>query len=88
MLSKPPYTFFSEIVKRPLNFVGCLQELCIKKHLPPPTYVTENCSGPTNNPRFSMFCEVGQIRENGIGGSKKIAKQMAAEKVLSQLEMR
>lgn len=71
-----------------MNYVGFLQELCVRKHLPPPNYGTEKSTGTPNNPSFYIFCEVGQLREIGIASNKKNAKQLAAEKVLSQLEMR
>lgn len=71
-----------------MNYVGFLQELCVRKHLPPPGYGTEKSTGTPNNPSFYIFCEVGSHREVGIASNKKSAKQLAAEKVLGLLEMR
>lgn len=83
---------FSEYSKpsstRSMNFVGFLQELCVRKHLPPPNYGIENSTGTPNNPCFYILCEVGPLKEIGIGSNKKNAKQLAAEKVLQHLEMR
>ncbi|XP_037047278.1 RISC-loading complex subunit tarbp2-like isoform X2 [Bradysia coprophila] len=76
----------SENTKRNVNYVGILQELCVRKHLPPPNYGTENVTGTPNNPSFYIFCEVGPIKGYGIARNKKSAKQMAAEKVLEQFE--
>jgi len=72
---------------RTINYVGFLQELCVRKQLPPPMYGTEKCTGTPNNPNFYIFCEVGPHREVGVANNKKNAKHMAAEKVLGWLEM-
>lgn len=73
---------------RTINYVGCLQEICVRKQLPPPSYGTEKSTGTPNNPSFYIFCEVGPHREVGIGPNKKCAKHSAAEKVLAWLEIR
>lgn len=74
---------------RNVNYVGLLQEFCIRKQLPPPDYGTEKSTGTPNNPSFYIFCRVGEVyREVGIASNKKTAKQLAAEKVLGLLDMK
>ncbi|XP_037044132.1 RISC-loading complex subunit tarbp2 isoform X3 [Bradysia coprophila] len=73
---------------RSTNYVGFLQEYCVRKQLPPPYYGTEKSTGTPNNPSFYIFCEVGSYREVGIASNKKAAKQMAAEKILDLLDMK
>lgn len=71
---------------RYVNYVGILQEFCVRQFMQPPKYGTENVTGTPNNPSFYIFCEVGTIKGYGIARNKKSAKQMAAEKVLEQLQ--
>lgn len=71
-----------------MNYVGFLQEYCIRKHLAPPSYGTEKTTGTPNNPSFYIYCQVGQeYKAVGIASNKKTAKQLAAEKVLELLDM-
>lgn len=72
---------------RNVNYVGILQELCVRKQLAPPNYSMENVTGTPNNPSFYISCTVDKIVEYGIARNKKSAKQMAAEKVLERVEM-
>ena len=72
----------------PENTVGALQELCVKKGHPIPTY-DEGAVGWQSHshlPYFSIACVVGNLRETGAGGSKKNAKREAALKMIKKVE--
>lgn len=57
------------------NPIGVLQEFCMSKHWPPPTYEVEVEVGLPHERQFTIGCIVLKYREVGMGKSKKIAKR-------------
>ncbi|XP_017152560.1 interferon-inducible double-stranded RNA-dependent protein kinase activator A homolog isoform X3 [Drosophila miranda] len=68
------------------NPIGLLQELCMQRRWPPPTYATETEMGLPHERLFTIACTILQHREIGKGKSKKIAKRSAADKMWSRLQ--
>lgn len=67
------------------NPVGRLQELCVTKNLPAPTYETEKQDGLPHLMQFTIVCNVGKCREVGEGSKKKMAKRLAAHNMWNRL---
>jgi len=68
------------------NPIGLLQELCMSRRWPPPTYETEYEEGLPHERQFTIACIVFRFKEVGVGKSKKVAKRMAAFKMYSRLK--
>ena len=51
------------------------------KTAPMPAYEETSRTGDSHMPVFKASCSVGDIKEEGEGGTKKEAKKRAAEKV-------
>lgn len=68
------------------NPIGQLQELCMGRKWPPPTYETEMEVGLPHARQFTIACFVLNHHEVGTGKSKKIAKRNAANKMLTKLK--
>ncbi|XP_022220083.2 interferon-inducible double-stranded RNA-dependent protein kinase activator A homolog isoform X3 [Drosophila obscura] len=68
------------------NPIGLLQELCMQRRWPPPSYLTETEMGLPHERLFTIACTILQHREIGKGKSKKIAKRLAAHKMWSRLQ--
>lgn len=68
------------------NPIGQLQELCMGRKWPPPTYETEMEVGLPHARQFTIACFVLNHHEVGAGKSKKIAKRNAANKMLTKLK--
>lgn len=68
------------------NPIGWLQELCMARRWPPPTYETELEVGLPHERQFTIACVVLKYREIGQGKSKKIAKRLAANKMWIKLQ--
>ncbi|XP_076326669.1 protein Loquacious-like isoform X1 [Tachypleus tridentatus] len=78
------------------NPVGTLQELCMKNHWEPPLYETVQEEGLPHERIFGVQCQVKlrdknvtedkEIKEIGIGKSKRLAKHQAAFRILQILE--
>lgn len=68
------------------NPIGQLQELCMSRKWPPPTYETEMEVGLPHARQFTIACYVLNHHEVGNGKSKKIAKRNAANKMLQKLK--
>lgn len=68
------------------NPIGQLQELCMGRKWPPPTYETEMEVGLPHARQFTIACYVLNHHEIGTGKSKKIAKRNAANKMLCKLK--
>lgn len=68
------------------NPIGWLQELCMYRRWPPPTYETELEVGLPHQRQFTIACVVLKNREIGQGKSKKIAKRLAAHKMWVRLQ--
>lgn len=70
----------------PGNPVGSLQELCMARRWPPPTYDLTSEEGFPHERTFSIACTIGSTREVGTGKSKKLAKRQAAYKMTQRLK--
>ncbi|XP_055709687.1 interferon-inducible double-stranded RNA-dependent protein kinase activator A homolog isoform X4 [Phlebotomus papatasi] len=68
------------------NPIGWLQEMCMARRWPPPTYETEMEVGLPHERQFTIACTVLKYREVGQGKSKKIAKRIAAHKMYTRLQ--
>ncbi|KAJ6646372.1 Interferon-inducible double-stranded RNA-dependent protein kinase activator A like A, partial [Pseudolycoriella hygida] len=68
------------------NPIGWLQELCMARRWPPPTYETELEVGLPHERQFTIACVVLKHREIGQGKSKKSAKRLAANKMWMKLQ--
>ncbi|XP_037047381.1 RISC-loading complex subunit tarbp2-like isoform X2 [Bradysia coprophila] len=68
------------------NPIGWLQELCMARRWPPPTYETELEVGLPHERQFTIACVVLKHREIGQGKSKKVAKRSAANKMWIKLQ--
>lgn len=63
-----------------------LQELCQKKYKELPTYTLMERSGPDHQPLFRIQVQIRKKKAWGIGSSKKLAEQNAAENLLKDLK--
>nr|XP_053630232.1 RISC-loading complex subunit tarbp2-like isoform X4 [Cherax quadricarinatus] len=70
----------------PGNPVGSLQELCMARRWPPPTYDLTSEEGFPHERTFSIACTIGNTKEIGTGKSKKLAKRQAAYKMTQRLK--
>ncbi|XP_017467180.1 PREDICTED: RISC-loading complex subunit tarbp2 isoform X1 [Rhagoletis zephyria] len=68
------------------NPIGWLQEMCMSRRWPPPTYETETEVGLPHERLFTIACSILNYREVGKGKSKKIAKRLAAHKMWTRLQ--
>lgn len=68
------------------NPIGWLQELCMARRWPPPTYETEMEVGLPHERQFTIACTILKYREIGKGKSKKVAKRLAAHKMWTRLQ--
>ncbi|KAM4698577.1 interferon-inducible double-stranded RNA-dependent protein kinase activator A [Rhinophrynus dorsalis] len=67
------------------NPIGTLQELAVQKGWRLPEYSVAQESGPPHKREFTLTCRVETFVETGSGTSKKVAKRIAAEKLLAKL---
>lgn len=63
-----------------------LQELCVKKHLPPPTFEVIDQATGTHINRFDYKVTAAGVIGMGTGSSKQISKHEAALDALEQLK--
>ncbi|XP_022189837.2 RISC-loading complex subunit tarbp2 isoform X3 [Nilaparvata lugens] len=68
------------------NPIGLLQELCMSRRWPPPSYETEHEEGLPHERQFTICCLVYKYKEIGTGKSKKLAKRQAANKMWVKLK--
>ncbi|XP_055376568.1 interferon-inducible double-stranded RNA-dependent protein kinase activator A homolog isoform X3 [Condylostylus longicornis] len=68
------------------NPIGWLQEMCMARRWPPPTYETEMEVGLPHERQFTIACTILKYREVGRGKSKKVAKRLAAHKMWTRLQ--
>lgn len=68
------------------NPIGWLQEMCMSRRWPPPSYEMEHEEGLPHERQFTIACQVLKFREIGTGKSKKLAKRMAAHKMWQALQ--
>lgn len=69
----------------PGNPVGQLQELCMTRRWPPPTYELTAEEGFPHERTFAIACTIATYKEIGHGKSKKLAKRQAAYSMLQKL---
>ncbi|CAI9556821.1 unnamed protein product [Staurois parvus] len=67
------------------NPIGSLQELSVQKGWRLPEYFVSQEAGPAHKREFTLSCRVETFVETGSGTSKKVAKRIAAEKLLAKL---
>jgi len=68
------------------NPVGILQEVCMSRRWPPPTYDLNHEEGLPHERSFTIHCIIeGKHTETGAGKSKKLAKRQAANKMIQKL---
>ncbi|GFG37203.1 hypothetical protein Cfor_09333, partial [Coptotermes formosanus] len=72
--------------KIPGNPIGTLQEMCMSRRWPPPSYEMVNEEGLPHERLFTIACVVFKHRETGTGKSKKLAKRQAAHKMWEKLQ--
>lgn len=68
------------------NPISRLQELCVSRRLVPPLYEELFETGPGYPPLFWIRVEVSKVFYGGAGKTKKIAKTIAAQNALDDLE--
>lgn len=68
------------------NPIGWLQEMCMSRRWPPPSYEMEHEEGLPHERQFTIACQVLKFRQIGTGKSKKLAKRMAAHKMWQALQ--
>ncbi|PIO28015.1 hypothetical protein AB205_0017580, partial [Aquarana catesbeiana] len=68
------------------NPIGSLQELAVQKGWRLPEYFISEEAGPAHKREFTLSCRVETFVETGSGTSKKVAKRIAAEKLLAKLQ--
>ncbi|KAM5152569.1 interferon-inducible double-stranded RNA-dependent protein kinase activator A isoform 2-T2 [Mantella aurantiaca] len=68
------------------NPIGSLQELAVQKGWRLPEYFVSQEAGPAHKREFTLSCRVETFVETGSGTSKKVAKRIAAEKLLAKLQ--
>lgn len=69
------------------NPIGMLQELCMMRRWMPPEYSTEQEEGLPHERLFTILCTVRNIKEYGVGRSKKLAKRQSAHKMVQKILM-
>jgi len=68
------------------NPVGTLQEMCMGRRWPPPTYELNHEEGLPHERMFTIHCVIeDRYTETGTGKSKKLAKRQAANKMIQKL---
>lgn len=68
------------------NPVGRLQEFCQQRSKPMPVYAFEQ-KGPDHLPVITCKCTFGNIEKVAVAASKKEAKKLAAQAILSELRI-
>ncbi|CAH2305849.1 interferon-inducible double-stranded RNA-dependent kinase activator A [Pelobates cultripes] len=79
-----------EVAKQPPNQmqgnpIGTLQELAVQKGWRLPEYTVSQESGPPHKREFTISCRVENLVESASGTSKKVARRIAAEKIIAKL---
>jgi len=69
----------------PGNPVGQLQEMCMTRRWPPPTYQLTAEEGFPHERTFAIACTIATYKEIGHGKSKKLAKRQAAFTMMNKL---
>lgn len=65
-----------------VNCMSTLADLCAEYKLPEPDYIPLSEVGPPHCREFSYECHVGEIRTRATSGTKKQARQIAAQDML------
>nr|XP_033801532.1 interferon-inducible double-stranded RNA-dependent protein kinase activator A isoform X2 [Geotrypetes seraphini] len=68
------------------NPIGSLQEMAVKKGWRLPEYTVIQESGSPHNREFTMTCRLETFVETGTGTTKKVAKRIAAEKLVTKFQ--
>ncbi|XP_065338429.1 interferon-inducible double-stranded RNA-dependent protein kinase activator A homolog isoform X1 [Cloeon dipterum] len=69
------------------NFVGDLKEYCLEilRSSEKPEFEERGAFGPSHDPTFTVRCTISNFSAEGMGPTKKQAKQLAAKQVLERL---
>ncbi|KAF0756216.1 interferon-inducible double-stranded RNA-dependent protein kinase activator A [Aphis craccivora] len=70
-----------------INYIGTLQELCRAYSWSFPKYEYQGIEGKYNNEEHTIICSAGPYESEGVGKTKKIAKNHAAYLTLTQINM-
>lgn len=68
------------------NFVGDLKTYCIMHNYGEPMFDVEEEAGLPHDKVFKMYCRVSNLKEFGIGKTKRAAKRNAALNMLNELK--
>lgn len=67
-----------------VNCIGKLREICSENKLPEPDFILVSDIGPPHSRQFTYQCKLGSFLTQATEGSKKQAKQVAAEKMFER----
>ncbi|XP_030065799.1 interferon-inducible double-stranded RNA-dependent protein kinase activator A [Microcaecilia unicolor] len=68
------------------NPIGLLQEMAVKRGWRLPEYSVTQELGPPHKREFTVTCRIETFVETGTGSTKKVAKRIAAEKLVTRLQ--
>jgi len=72
----------------PINYIGQLQEICAARGWKLPTYeFYQEHFNEINMLYYSVICSAGSHKSKGVGSSKQIAKNQAAQFVCNQISL-
>lgn len=69
------------------DWISDLIQFCMERAYPKPTYNVIKQLGPSHAPEFTIRCQVGSVCQDADEKNKKMARQMAAHKMLKGLQM-
>lgn len=69
------------------DWISQLLQFCIDHAYPKPEFVVIDQKGPSHAPEFNIRCQVGSVCEDANEKNKKMARQMAAHKMLKGLRI-
>jgi dsRNA-specific ribonuclease len=68
------------------NYVGALQERCVRERIPLPDYKLRSKTGPQHSPTFTIQATLLQYVAIGVGTTMKEAKSCSAREMLRILD--
>ncbi|XP_018328507.1 interferon-inducible double-stranded RNA-dependent protein kinase activator A homolog [Agrilus planipennis] len=76
----------TEIQPTSSSIITMLREICIENKLPDPTFIELSDVGPPHRREFTYECRLCSLTTRGLAGTKKQAKQVAAQEMLNKLK--
>jgi dsRNA-specific ribonuclease len=73
-----------QIIER--DAVSELLNICVQRNLPKAEFELLNASGPSHAPEFTYRCHVATMQKTASHSTKKGAKQLAAQKMLTTVQ--